>query len=44
MKKFIGLTLLFLIGIYIIFITEESIRLSNDIEAKSLIVFEKINN
>lgn len=44
MKNFIVLTLLFLIEIYIIFVTEESIRLSNDIEAKPLIVFEKINN
>lgn len=46
MKKFIGLILLFFIGIYIIFVTEESIRLSNDIKAKPLIVLEKsiINN
>lgn len=39
--KIIGIVLLSIIGIYTIFVIEESIRLSNNVDAKPLIVIMK---
>ena len=41
--KIIGIIILSIIGIYTMFIIEESIRLSNDLEAKPIIVISKNN-
>jgi hypothetical protein len=39
--KIIGIVLLSIIGIYTLFVVEESIRLSNNVDAKPLIVVMK---
>jgi hypothetical protein len=39
--KIIGIIILSIIGIYTMFIIEESIRLSNDLEAKPVMVISK---
>ena len=39
--KIVGIVLLSIIGIYTLFVVEESIRIANDVEAKPVIVFLK---
>lgn len=41
MVKFFGIVLLSIIGIYTLFVVEESIRIANDVNAKPLIVIMK---
>lgn len=42
--KIVGIVLLSIIGIYTLFVVEESIRIANDVEAKPVIVFLKSDN
>ena len=42
--KIVGLVLLSIIGMYTLFVVEESIRIANDVEAIPVIVFLKSDN
>ena len=42
--KIVGIVLLSIIGMYTLFVVEESIRIANDVEAKPVIVFLKSDN